>query len=115
MGDARASDLVEVSVPPSTDEDWHLKFTIPELRTFSLAVQDAVKTGVIQGRARKEIIHVLRTYILSHTQYPSSDQYKTVCCALVTKYPKLKDDSGKCQYVSNKLTLQSGYSLFCYI
>jgi len=68
MGEAQASDLVEVSVPPSTDEDWHLKFIIPELWTFSLAVQDAVKTGVIQGRARKEIIRVLRTYILSHTQ-----------------------------------------------
>lgn len=39
--------------------DWHLTFAIPDLKTFSLSVHDAVRTGVVEGRARREIIQVL--------------------------------------------------------
>lgn len=72
--------------------DWHLTFAIPDLNTFSLSVHDAVRTNVVEGRARREIIQVLRTYMIAHTLEPTSEQYKTVCRALVTKYPKLRDD-----------------------
>lgn len=30
--------------------------------------------------------------MIAHTLQPTSEQYKTVCRALVTKYPKLRDD-----------------------
>ena len=42
---------------------WHLQFSIPELDTFSGAVKDSVKTGVVTSIARREIVQVLRTYI----------------------------------------------------
>lgn len=75
-----------------------------------------MKTGIIQGKARKEIIQVLRTYIQAYTQYPSPEQYSADCSALVAKYPNLKDGSGQCQYVSNKLCeLTLLYSLLSYI
>lgn len=81
--------------------DWHLNFAIPDLRTFSASVRDAVRTGVIEGRARREIIQVLRTYVTAHTVNPTSKQYKAVCRALVTKYPNLKDgEVGKSSFVS---------------
>ena len=41
--------------------DWYLTFTIPDLKAFSLSVHDAIRTGVVKGRARREIIQVLRT------------------------------------------------------
>ena len=94
----------------SCKEDWHL---IPELRTLSVSVQDAAKTGIIQGKARKEIIQVLRTYIQAYTHNPSPEQYNTVCSALVAKYPNLKDGGGQCQYVSEKLL--TWYTLCCLI
>ncbi len=43
--------------------EWHIRFSIPDLRSFSHHVKDSVTTGVITARARKEIIQVLRTYI----------------------------------------------------
>ena len=70
--------------------------TSPELRSFSLHVKDAVNTGVV----RREINQVLRTYITSHTIYPTLEQYATVCKKLVAKYPNLKDANGKTKYVS---------------
>ena len=81
--------------------EWHTEFLIPELATFSHHVRDAVTTGIVTGRARKEIIQVVRTYMTAHTIYPTSEQYKTVCSKLVSKYPKLKDTEGKTKYVSN--------------
>ena len=86
------------------DPEWHLNFLTPHLRVFSASVHDAVKTGVIEGRARREIIHVLRTYVTAHTIQPTSEQYKAVCQALITKYPTLRDDEGKNSYVSKTWT-----------
>ncbi|XP_065893226.1 uncharacterized protein [Dysidea avara] len=65
------------AVPVSTS-NWHLNFTIPQLRTFSDAVKDAVRTGVTTFKARKEIIQVLRMYITAYTFYPKPEQYTTV-------------------------------------
>ena len=78
-----------------------MEFLIPELNTFSHHVQNAVTTGIITGKARREIIQVLRTYMTAHTIYLTSEQYKTVCSKLISKYPKLKDTEGKTKYVSN--------------
>ena len=86
--------------PVSNSSDWHIQFTIPELQSFSLHVKDAVKTGVITARARKEINQVLRTYMTAHTIRPTSEQYNTVCKKLITKFQKLKDTEGKSKYVS---------------
>lgn len=83
----------------TSSSEWHLGFSIPELRSFSQHVKDAVATGIVTGRARREIVQVLRTYMTAHTVYPTSEQYKTVCKKLISKYPKLKDAEGKTKYV----------------
>lgn len=80
---------------------WHLQFNIPELATFSGAVKNAVKTGVVTSIARREIIQVLRTYITQHTIRPTSEQYVTVCQKLIGKFPNLKDTEGDSPFVSN--------------
>ena len=85
--------------------EWHVEFLIPELNTFSHHVRNAINTGIVTGKARREIIQVLRTYMTAHTIYPSSEQYKTVCRKLISKYPKLKDNEGKTKYVSNNYLL----------
>ena len=79
------SPTVESTVTQSStvQSTWHLEFDIPELDTFSGAVKDAVKTGVVTSMARREIIQVLRTYMTQHTTRPSSEQYVTVCQKLI--------------------------------
>ena len=73
---------------------------IPDLKTFPASVQDAVRSGIVDGRARKEITQVLMTYMCGHTTSPSSEQYKTVCKALITKFPTLQDTTeGQSKYV----------------
>lgn len=83
-----------------SDPQWHLNFKIPELQTFSSFVRCAVKTGVVSSCARREIVQVLRTYMITHTITPTSEQYTTVCRRLVAKYPKLEDTGGKSRIVS---------------
>ena len=73
------------------ESKWHLTFEIPERSSFSGCVQKAIDTGVVVARARRELIQVLRTLMLQHTKYPSSEQYNKVCEKLVTKFPKLQD------------------------
>ena len=36
--------------------EWHLQFRIPDVSTFSACVQDAISTGIITSKARREII-----------------------------------------------------------
>jgi len=80
--------------------EWHLTFEIPALHTFSAFVKAAVKSGIVDGKARHEIIQVLKTYISAKTHYPSSEQYTAVCRKLVEKYPTLRDPVGNKAYVS---------------
>ena len=98
------SPTVESTVTQSStvQSTWHLEFDIPELDTFSGAVKDAVKTGVVTSMARREIIQVLRTYMTQHTTRPSSEQYVTVCQKLIGKFPRLKDTEGDSPFVSNE-------------
>ena len=65
---------------PSGDSssDWHILFSIPELRNFSQHVKDAVNTGVVTGRTKRETHQVMHTYMTAHTIYPTSEQYTTV-------------------------------------
>lgn len=93
------SDMSQSQETTSTS-DWYLHFEIPAMGPFSRSVQEAIKTGVIIAKARKEIIQVLRTYITKYTVYPASELYVTVCQQLVTKYPKLKDEKGSSTFVS---------------
>jgi len=86
-----------------TSSKWHVEFVIPELRTFSHNVKDFITTGIVTGRARREIIQVLHTHMTAHTIYPTSEQYNTVCKKLISKYPNLKDTEGKTKYVSNNI------------
>ena len=86
--------------------EWHLNFMIPQDTAFTSCVQQAIKTGVITTKARREIISVLRTYVVSNTVYPTSDQYNTVCRKLVAKFPNLVDrEQGKSTIVSIKLAI----------
>lgn len=72
--------------------DWHRHFSIPDACKFSESVQEAINTGVVTAKARREIIQVLRTLMITYTHYPTSEQYIVVCQNLITKYPKLRDD-----------------------
>lgn len=80
--------------------EWHIQFTIPELNSFSQHVKDAVSTGVVTARARREIVQVLRTYMTAYTVFPTSEHYTTICRKLIEKYPRLMDDKGTTKYVS---------------
>ena len=73
---------------------WHHTFQIPERETFSGCVQQSIDTGIVSARARREIVQMLRTLIVQHTKYPTSEQYNTVCNKLVTKFKSLKDTLG---------------------
>jgi len=91
--DSEVSGVVRATERQECD-DWHINFTIPELSTFSHHVQNAITTGIVTGRARREIVQVLRTYITAHTSYPTPEQYQRICRMLVLKYPVLKDLEG---------------------
>ena len=83
----------------SGNEEWHVSFAIPELDVFSTHVLNAINTGVVTGSARREIVQILRTYVLAHTCNLKSEHYNTVCRKLVDKYPKLEDTEGDNRYV----------------
>ena len=69
----------------AADYLWHHEFTIPEENTFSGSAQRAFTTGVITSKAKREIIQVLRTMMISHTVYPTSEQYTYVSQLLISK------------------------------
>jgi len=101
-GDSQSS----ISAMNCTNTEWHLNFMIPQKSSFTNSVQEAIRTGVITSKARREIISVLRTYIVAHTVYPTSEQYNTVCRKLVSKFPNLMDtELGKSTIVSIKLVI----------
>ena len=66
------------STSTSLPSNCHLEFKIPELDTFSGIVQQIIKTAVVTGTAKREIIQVLRIHVLVHTVHPISEQYITV-------------------------------------
>ena len=72
---------------------------IPDKRTYSGTVQ-AIETGVITSKARRDMVTVLRTLMLQHTTMPDSIHYNAVCEALVTKFPNLADEEDDSGYVS---------------
>ncbi len=78
---------------------WHKSFNIPNRESFSDCVQTAIDTGVVSSRARREIVQTLRTLVLQHTRYPTSEQYNAVSIMLTEKFEKLTDSLG-CGYVS---------------
>jgi len=82
------------------DPLWHLDFTVPELSTFSGFVKEAIKTGIVSSKARREITQILRMYIMAQTAYKKPEQYTTVYHKLITKYPALQDTTGTTRIVS---------------
>lgn len=98
----------DVSESPrnSANQEWHVSFVIPELDVFSTHVLQAINTGVVTGSARREIVQIIRTYVLAHTCNPKSEHYNTVCRKLVDKYPKLQDTEGDSRYVSTAIKFQ---------
>jgi len=108
---AHTRNVEALNMETSTSE-WHTSFLIPELQTFSHHVKDAIATGIIPGRARREIVQVLRTYITAHTITPNSDQYNTVCKKLILKYPKLGDKKGKTKYVCMYTLIDGRFYIF---
>ena len=93
-----------VTMPQSNKvpTNWHLSFKIPQKHTFSGVVQKAVETGVVCAKARRDIVQTLRTLILQHTRYPSSEEYTTVSRKLVEQFPKLHD-GGTSGFVSTRV------------
>lgn len=110
---ATAPDFITGHDVATDCSEWHVRFSIPDLSSFSHHVKEAVTTGVITARARKEVNQVLRTYITAYTIRPSSEQYTTVCKKLIEKYPSLKDTKGKTKYVSiNNFSFYRTFLLF---
>ena len=83
----------------NSNAEWHTSFTTPEFKNFLHFVQRAVATGLVTGRARREIVLVLRTFISAHTMFPKSEQYTTVCRKLISKYASLQDKEGSTKFV----------------
>ena len=79
---------------PCDVSKWHHTFQIPDRETFSGYVQKSIDTGIVSTRARREIVQMLRTLMIQHTKYPTSEQYNAVCSKLVTKFKSLKDSLG---------------------
>lgn len=79
---------------------WHTSFEVPDETKFSSSVQEAIQSGVIPTKARRELTQTLRTLMVQHTHQPTSEQYTTVCQKLVVKFPKLRDVIGYNGYVS---------------
>ena len=90
---------------------WHTTFVVPEKHTFSGCVQRAISSGVIQAKARQEIVQTLRTYMLQHTLYPTSEEYTAVCQKLIVTYPNLQDTIGSNGFVSSHTKLFIGLKL----
>ena len=87
-------------VIPQSAESWHHTFTIP--KNFSARTMAALRSGdkmTITGAVRCEIVSALATLIMVHTNYPTPEQYTTVCEKLVEEYAILQDGFG-CGYVS---------------
>ena len=82
-----------MNVTPLTS-DWLSTFVIPEHSTFSKFVHQAIDTGLVSSRARREIIQTLRTLVLQYTHRPTADQYNGVCLKLIQKYPCFRDEIG---------------------
>ena len=53
------------------------------------------------SKARHEIVQVLRTLMMMHTVYPTSEQYVTICKELIAKFPKLANEVGTNGFVSS--------------
>lgn len=112
---ARSSARSTESFNTDTSSEWHISFVIPELRTFSQHVKDAVTSGIVPGRARREIVQVLRTYMTAHTIKPNSEQYNTVCKKLISKFPKLSDSKGKTKYVRIYVLIPANFTYFNHV
>lgn len=79
---------------------WLRTFSIPEKASFSGVVQQAIESGLISSRARRELVQILRTLITRHTVKPIGKEYNGVCQKLVSKFPKLQDPLGTDGFVS---------------
>ena len=68
---------------------------MPDKDKFGLASASiAIDDGHLTSSAKQKIVSLLRSLIIQHTLYPTSEQYTTVCTRLVQKYPKLRDTIG---------------------
>ena len=90
-----------IGVPSS----WHPSFQIPDKHTLSGGVQAAIESGVVCAKSRCDIVQTLRTLMLQHTRYPSSEEYTTISRKLVEKFLKLHD-GGASGFVSGELWQQ---------
>ena len=73
------------------------KYELPA--RFSKRVTQAISDGVITKTVRSEIITVIALGMWQITTQPTSEEYTSICRALVQKFPVLKDTHGN-GYVS---------------
>lgn len=73
------------------------KYKLPT--RFSKRVTQAISDGVITKTVRSEIITVIALGMWQFTTQPTSEEYTSICRALVQKFPVLKDTHGS-GYVS---------------
>ncbi len=71
-------------------DNWHLDFIIPDKEKIGYSGSQAIDNGHVTSNAKRKIISLLRSLMVQHTLYPTSEQCITVCNKLVMKYPKLQ-------------------------
>lgn len=81
-------------------------YKIPE--KFSKKVMDSITEGIITKAIRSEIITIIALGMWQYTTQPTSDEYTSICRALVQKHPVLKDTNGN-GYVRNSIALTKQY------
>ena len=74
------------------DGDGVAIIRIPE--KFSRATMRAIKKKMVTNSARIEIVTAVAYQLFAITDYPTKQEYDSVCRALITRYPVLKDTIG---------------------
>ena len=75
----------------SVSSGWSSSFTVPD---FSCKAMEALEKKEVTKGVRSEIVNVVAYEIWRYTQFPKSEDYNSVCLAVVNKYPILKDTIG---------------------
>ncbi len=54
----------------------------------------AIDERKLTRKARVEIVNAVYSRMIAHAEYPTSDQYSTICWRLVEKFDALRDKMG---------------------
>nr|XP_002126462.2 uncharacterized protein zf(c2h2)-60 isoform X2 [Ciona intestinalis] len=88
-----SSESEESMARGETSKSWLLSYSLPKFPAF---ISDILETNEeISTHTRKKIGQIIFDSMACYTLYPTSFEYKSVCMALLKKYPNLADKSTK--------------------